>query len=104
MDSYLLAEETFFYGAVLHHSFEAKIKNSPHHAAVIGLNQFVLNQKVPMKGGSISHSYIKTYDGENHDPASIINPFYNSVSGNTRRYVDNTLAAYDTNNSTKPIK
>jgi hypothetical protein len=92
VDAYLLAEEVHFYGAVLHHSFEKYL-----HDQNEGLPEIILKRKpVPMKGGSVTHSFIdwRSHLGKEVGQESLIEPFYRSVSGSTRRYVDNTRLVY----------
>jgi hypothetical protein len=93
VDAYHLACDTYFYGALLHHSFEKHVSEND-----IPYPEMILRRKqVPMKAGNISHSFI-VFDflNENDTPTSDLIPnFYSTVSGNVRKYVDNTLSVYD---------
>ncbi len=93
LDSYFLAHETHFYGAVLHHTFERYLreqnKEIPHS---------ILKRKpIAMKSGRVTHSYIDwTYHLEEDTTAldRLLERFYEGVSGDIRMYVDNTRDAY----------
>lgn len=93
VDAYRLAEDTYFYGAPLHHTFE---KASKRHE---GLPRYRYNQrgKVPMKGGDVTHSWVDWrphLKDEDVSPDALISSFYQTVSGPTRKYVDNTMSVY----------
>jgi len=92
IDAYLLCEETFFYGATLHHSFEKYLSENDSTFP----NAPLKHGQVPMKTGQVTHYYIdlgKDYtDYENKK--TIVEEFYLSISGGVRRYVDNTLSVY----------
>jgi hypothetical protein len=94
VDAYLLAEETDFYGAVLHHSFEKYL-----HDLGEELPETILKRKrVPMKGGLVTHSFIdwRFHPGNGEGLIEYsLESFYRSVSGNARRYVDNTRLVYE---------
>jgi hypothetical protein len=93
VDAYLLAKETHFYGAVLHHSYEEYLHDKNEE-----LPETILKRKpVHMKGGLVTHSFIdwRVHLGkETEQSGSLIEHFYRSVSGSTRRYVDNTRLVY----------
>lgn len=92
IDAYLLSEETFFYGATLHHSFEKFIAENKAKIPKTVIN----HGKVPMKSGNVTHCYMdfKNFIDEPEDRKKIMEKFYLSVSGTTRKYVDNTLDVY----------
>jgi hypothetical protein len=93
VDAYLLSEETHFYGAVFHHTFEKYLDESKLDIP----DCMTKRQEVPMKGGFITHSFVDwsyLYEGKNDSVESVIEPFYKSVSGSNRRYVDNTKLVY----------
>lgn len=93
VDACLLAEEMHFYGAVLHHSVESYLSLHKEESCAIALT---LRSSVPMKGGPVTHSYADwrhfMKDGQTQE--SVLEPFYSTVSGSTRRYVDNTISIY----------
>jgi hypothetical protein len=92
VDAYLLAEDMHFYGAVLHHSFEKFLHDNKEKLPPSILTSSV----VPVKGGSVTHSYIgwQFLLKKGQTTESVIEPFYRTVSGSTRRYVDNTKSVY----------
>jgi hypothetical protein len=97
IDSYALGEESLFYGAVLHHTFDEYL----HTHKVVFPKSLVKVNRLPMRGGSVTHSYV---DWQNHlgtsdaveklAPRAVLNAFYRSVSGSARRYVDNSVGIY----------
>lgn len=103
IDAFLLAEETYFYGAVLHHTFETYWKKiDKSNSTNIGTTK-----SVPMKGGYITHSHIdiavyKTLFPDAVSLEVVIEKFYESVSGSTRLYVDNTKKVYSTTLGDRP--
>ena len=97
VDAYLLAEEVHFYGAVLHHTIENFLHGKTHKS--LDLIQPHLKKKpVPMKGGNIAHLFVDWthHVGTTDDKSAetMMDGFYRTVSGSTRKYVDNTLAVY----------
>lgn len=91
VDAYLLADETHFYGAVLHHSYEKFLHDNNEE-----FPETILKRKpVNMKGGLVTHSFIDwRVHIETQSSESLIEHFYRSVSGSTRKYVDNTRLVY----------
>ena len=99
IDAFLLAGEAHFYGAVLHNTFETYWKSIDELRRM----DSVKSKPVPIKGGYITHSYIdidmEGYKALFPDVESlevVIEKFYESVSGSTRLYVDNTKKVYST--------
>ena len=93
VDAYELAKEIFFYGAILHNSFEQYL----HNNNMIWTDIILKTKSIPLKNGSVTHSYIdwQVHTDENTNKLqSIINSLYRSVSGSTRQYVDNTKKVY----------
>ncbi|HTQ30711.1 MAG TPA: hypothetical protein VMI53_05825 [Opitutaceae bacterium] len=92
VDAYILSEETNFYGAVLHHSIEDRL----HVCNEITPENIIKRMPVPMKAGLVTHSFVdwRSWLDDSINFHSIMEPFYRSVSGSTRRYVDNTLSIY----------
>ncbi|MFZ9643326.1 MAG: hypothetical protein ACO29L_07695, partial [Candidatus Methylopumilus sp.] len=68
IDAYLLAEETHFYGSVLHHTIERYLDEEIKESGKKFFSDNVKNKLLPMKTGRVKHLY-----------------------------VDNTLAVYDEN-------
>ncbi|MBI5875644.1 MAG: hypothetical protein HZB81_07370 [Deltaproteobacteria bacterium] len=93
IDAFSLASEVHFYGAVLHNTFDCYINENK-----MGIDtKFLKRALVPMKNRDITHSYIdwRFLLNNNNKINSIINKFYDGVSGNIRSYVDNTIRLYD---------
>lgn len=96
VDAYLLAEETYFYGALLHHSFDKYLSENKWLIA----NYLVRKGLVPMKSGNVTHIFIDWRTNLRKEGLrweSIFQPFYLSVSGNTRKCVDNSFDIYRKN-------
>ncbi|WP_421879780.1 hypothetical protein [Marinoscillum sp.] len=82
IDAYQLQEQVHYYGIVADHSIDHMLHETE------GLDNLV-RCKTPLKGGSILH-YNMRFDVDPDD----LNKFYNTVSGQVRKYVDNTLDMY----------
>lgn len=96
VDAYLLTEETYFYGAVLHHSFEKYMHDNKYEELP---GTILIHKPVHMKSGLVTHSFIDwrvhlKIRKEMEQSESMIEQFYRSVSGSTRQYVDNTRLVY----------
>jgi len=92
IDAYLLSEETFFYGATLHHSFEKYLSEKD-----LTIPDVILKHgQVPMKAGHVTHYYVdwETHLANSGDRKTLVEEFYLSASGGVRKYVDNTLSVY----------
>jgi hypothetical protein len=94
IDAYELQSELQMYGLVLHHSMEAYLKK--HN--ILFNDRLLSLYETPLKGGKVNHYCINTNFLEETALVPVISEMYNSVSGNTRLYVDNTI---DFVNSTK---
>lgn len=96
IDSYLLSEDINFYGAVLHHTFENYLRKNKEEWPA----EFLKTEPVPLKAGNITHGFIDwrfhlgKHLRKDRSTRTILQSFYNTVSGNTRRYVDNTINVY----------
>ena len=90
IDAYTLQDELQMYGVVLHHSMENHLKQHGMIAKMEGL----CHCELPLKGCNVSHYCVSVqpfFDVKKDDPVSCISKMYDTVSGNTRRYVDNTI-------------
>jgi len=93
IDAYLLSEDIYFYGVVLHHTFESFVDINQINE---NWRNLILRKDVPLKGGLINHYYIepffpKTTAAERN---TIYEKLYRTVYGSTRKYVDNTITVY----------
>lgn len=103
IDAHLLAEDMYCYGAISHYTFDNKVKE------LTGGEPYLKRKLIPMKNGAIMHNYVsflyiniskppkedkylKYTEGEKYEELSKL---YDSVAGNTRMYVDNTLRVFD---------
>jgi len=95
IDAYLLQNEVFFYGIVFHHSAELKL---PKAIEQTGGSYWVLYDTPFKKVGKIKHYVVdwstvseleKKVDKPNY--LDIVNKLYLTVSGEPRKYVDNTV-------------
>jgi hypothetical protein len=96
IDAYLLQDELHMYGCVVDEKFEKKIKGMDCQQEA-----FLIRDKIPFKGGPVRHYAVNWTDpfiraGESNEGIKdIVEQFYHSVSGSTRKYVDNTLDFVD---------
>jgi hypothetical protein len=95
IDAYLLQNEVFFYGVIFHHTVETKL------AEVLtrpGRKECVFYDTPYKKAGKIKHYVVDwtiadEFEGMADKPKSldIVNRLYSTVSGEPRKYVDNTV-------------
>ncbi|MFA5367680.1 MAG: hypothetical protein WC333_07370 [Dehalococcoidia bacterium] len=93
VDAYILAEELQFYGVVLHHSMEGYLKQHGLIRPMVDINT-LYECKVPFKGYTVNHyclNWTKAFKGDSAKPKEILSQLYDTVSGSTRHYVDNTM-------------
>lgn len=96
IESYLLADEVLYYGAVIHDTFEEYL----HRKKLNGPNMILKNTRVPIKGGPVDHTYVdwqahlKVAKEGTRSAEAVLRTFYRKVSGKARQYVDNSLAVY----------
>lgn len=102
IDAYLLEEELNLYSVVLHHSFESYLLGK-----VYGKHKFPDNIRwfkhlTPFKNGRSNHYHLNWIfylpDEEQEkieEKRDLLSKYYNSVSGKTRCYVDNTLTLFE---------
>lgn len=90
IEAYLLQEELYLYGVVLHHSMEQHLENKGMMTSLKRLE--LLRYPTPMKSGKINH-YITNwvYFDDQGKVSRAVNRLYGNVSGNLRKYVDNTV-------------
>jgi hypothetical protein len=93
IDAYLLQEELFFYGIILHGTCENQIKK----VGDIKTISFVENHLCPLKNGNSNHFTVhpiftssKMYDEKRQKMFNSINDFRFTTSGGLRKYIDNT--------------
>jgi hypothetical protein len=99
VDAYLLANDLGFYGAVLHDTMEAFLREKK----MLNYSNDIILYNAPFKGkGRIRHyviNWLVAYDVLYKDGAEnaliIIERLYNLVSGTPRMYVDNTKEFID---------
>ncbi len=96
IDAYRLQEELYFYGVALHHSMDKFfIDNSFFNDE--NIKRVIMRSNVPLKSGKVQHNILKLYyDYAIRDKDVWISNFYKTVSGVTRKYIDNTLEVIDT--------
>lgn len=91
IDAYQLQDELHFYGIALHHSMD-KFLSEKNYLKDTDINRVITNREIPLKSGKVKHNIIKLYvDYAIRDREKWINNFYKTVSGITRKYVDNTM-------------
>lgn len=101
VDAYLLHEEIYYYGIVVHHSAEYLIKKYDY------LHLPYCKEKVPLKGGKTSHYHLswqffkKNLDVTDNIPKHVdkwLSVIEEHVSGSPRIYVDNTREVISNDN------
>ncbi|WP_445360369.1 hypothetical protein ACJJIL_17640 [Microbulbifer sp. EKSA005] len=103
VDAYMLAEDTYFYGAAMHDTIESRLDNNLKGLLV---DKLIMKGKLPMKGGLVTHYFLdwryinfygspSEYDSYiNDEVKKVLTNFYKTVSGKVRMYVDNTIKLY----------
>lgn len=86
IDAYKLADETKCYAAVLHHSIEKRLPLD------LKIPLHVHRAEVPMEKGNITHYFVNPSTQPSF--TETLHIFYDTVSGSTRKYVDNTIHLY----------
>jgi hypothetical protein len=111
VDAYLLAEGLQFYGAVLHHTMESYLKGHEYGKAPMLdtlVEGYLLSKcQTPFKGGNVNHyclNWTKTWGNDEAKPDEVVSKLYDTVSGSTRHYVDNTLEFVNAIEASKPKK
>lgn len=88
VDAYLLQEELFYYGVTLDHNAEAFYKKNLTAFEGHDMYEFL---KTPFKRGKVMHANLKTGPETKLED---FEKFYDTVCGNTRQYVDNTIEVF----------
>ena len=103
VDAYLLSEELQLYGVVLHHTMESYLREHKLINAVVKTH--AIQYKTPLKKCSVNHyclNWTKMLNSAQDKPYEIVSKLYDTVSGSTRHYVDNTLEFVNTIEASKP--
>jgi hypothetical protein len=92
IDAYELQNEMLLYGVILHHSFDRYIDDLD---MVDQFEQYsnIYKYLTPLKNGTVNHHIVGWLTAQHNNDISLadISRLYNSVSGSSRRYVDNTI-------------
>jgi hypothetical protein len=93
VDAYLLEQQVHYYGIVVDNSLEQKMKSmvASGEMSQSDLDGTFSWLKTPLKGGLVNH-YNLNGRRLDEDTKSAL---YNSVSGSTRKYVDNTIETFE---------
>jgi hypothetical protein len=106
VDAWILQDELHMYGAVLHHSMASYLKE--HKMIDMLVDGHVLsNYKIPLKGCSVNHyclNWTNTLGSNEAKSKEIISKLYDTVSGSTRSYVDNTMEFVNAIEANQPKK
>jgi len=96
IDAYLLTNQVFFYGALLHNSIEKYLEEIKNKQSIDNVMKFIARKPIPTKSGLINHSYISLkFDWSKYSfEREMLEAFYLDVSGKPRKYVDNSLLVY----------
>lgn len=97
IDAYLLEQELQLYTGVLDHHFEAKLNELMSDHEYEFLKEMVTKTKINLKSGIVTHMVVKpTYFVNAEEVVNNAEKLYLSASGNSRKYVDNTLVFLNT--------
>jgi hypothetical protein len=90
IDAYLLQEQLFYYGVIVDNNAEALLKKFiEEKSSHLDPNHFV-RISTPLKNGKVSHFNLRLRNLQEDQ----LDYLYNSVSGQPRKYVDNTIEIY----------
>ena len=93
IDAWDLQNEITIYGVVLHHTAEEFVVKK---GLELGKNSIFIKYPVPLKQGpAVNHYLIDWLYSTNSSETEHIQDLYCGVSGNARRYVDNTIQFID---------
>jgi hypothetical protein len=101
IDAYILQEELYLYSVVFHNTFEAFLYNKEYDGKKFYENKRWYKYLTPLKNGMTNHYhlnwafYVTDTKDEKKEYQNYVLNFYNTVSGKTRTYVDNTLNLYN---------
>jgi hypothetical protein len=111
IDAYMLQSEMCMYGGVLHHTIEVYLRE--HKVRKRGMIEIleelegVCKYKTPFKGCSVNHyclNWLDQAEANEGDVHEIVSRLYDTVSGSTRHYVDNTMDFVKAVEASKPKK
>lgn len=96
IDAYLLEEDLFFYGIIIHNTLEKFLNQNAE--PFVGRNRYV-DCLVPFKSGKINHyilDWVTVIDGENefekkNEAFKLMKIQREQTSGGPRKYIDNTI-------------
>lgn len=83
IDAYLLEENVWYYGIVVHHSAQSDVEKIKEN--------YISTLELPMKTGAIKHCELSWYAYDSEKTTDIKKIRYN-VSVSPRKYIDNTEA------------
>lgn|SRR5574337_855535 len=90
IDAYLLQQELVLYGTILHDTAEVKVRDEQ------ASDRSCVKYLTPFKSGKANHINLDWVNpvevGQDRlDPVAVVEKLYDTVSGHTRMYVENTL-------------
>lgn len=90
IDAYELQKELLLYGVILHNTMEKFL--SELGTIFVHEDEDIYRYPVPMKSGEIDHYLVGwNWFSSKEEIVERVSAFYNDVSGNPRKYVDNTI-------------
>ncbi|MCF2583261.1 hypothetical protein [Bacteroides caecigallinarum] len=90
IDAYLLEENVKYYGVLAHNSVEADIKVLEEKGLL-----FFRDIEAPLKSGTVSHFEICWYKNDIQAAKESLRKIRETVSGDPRKYIDNSLKVID---------
>lgn len=97
IDAYLLQDQLYYYGIIVDNNAEARLKKIIHEKNDDFPYNHFINLSTPLKNGKVIHFNLKLKNIQDDQ----LDYLYNSVSGQARKYVDNTIEIYNVMKSQK---
>ncbi len=91
IDAYLLQDQLYYYGIIVDNNAESKLKKIIQNGNNDFPNNLFVKLSTPLKFGKVTHFNLKLKNLQDEH----LDYLYNSVSGQVRKYVDNTIEIYN---------
>lgn len=100
IDAYLLQDQLYYYGIIVDNNAETRLKQVLQENNEDFPHNHFINLPTPLKSGKVTHFNIRLRNLQ----VDQLDYLYNSVSGQARKYVDNTIEIYNTMKSSDKDK
>jgi len=97
IDAYRLQNEVYMYGCVIDNNFQKRFFEIKDDILKKRIDRNLIHAEIPFKVGEINHialdwyTFMHDYQFKNYEIEDLVSEMYLGVSGNTRKYVDNTF-------------